>query len=147
MDIEEIKSTAPGADYINIGKPVSELGMEYIPIMFDEKNLLAYETLCDLFDQNCVTNDEGYTNTRAMGFVGDIPTQAYTGKNTLYAFVCGGIFDYQRWQKDLFNNFFCMNSSELCNHTTILDTYNDHLIEVEFQGDSRILMRFYATLV
>lgn len=147
MDIEEIKSTAPDADYINLGKPVSELGIEYIPIMFDEKNILSFETLCDLFDQNCVTNDEGYTNTRAMGFVGDIPTQAYTDKNTLYAFVCGGVFDYQQWIKDLSNNFFCMDSSELRNHTTILDTYNDHLIEVEFQGDSRILMHFYATLV
>ena len=144
--MEEIKSMAPDADYINLGKPINELDMEYIPIMFDGKNLLPDETLCNLFDQNCVTNNEGYTKTRAVGFVGDIPTEACTDKNTLYIFTRDSCTDSYRWQNDLFNNFFCMSAYEIWFHATILDTYNDHLIDVEVQRSSKIVMRFYAPI-
>ena len=142
--MEEIKSMAPDADYINLGKPINELDVEYIPIMFDGKNLCPDDTLCNLFNY-CVTNDEGYTSMVAMGFVGNIPTQACTDGNELQVFVCGS-YDCSQWQADLFNNFFCMDASEFRCHTTIFDTYNEELVDVELLSDSRILMRFYAPI-
>ena len=144
MEIEEIKSMAPNCDYINLGKTINELDMEHIPIEFDGKNLCPDAVIDSLFN-DYVSIDEGYTKMRAMGFVGGIPTQAYTDGNELQVFICGN-YDCYRWQKDLFNNLFCVDASEICCRTTIFDTYNEELVDVEFQSASRIVMRFYTPI-
>lgn len=145
MNIEELKSMSSDATYYVLNYVMSkEERKNYIPAEFDEKNLLPVETLYDLFDGNCVTNESSANETDAIGFISDIPTIAIATGNKIgvraLEYSKREIYD---WYDQIFENFCEVFEGTIRTDNTIYDSYNDVIICIDVIDIDKISFSFY----
>lgn len=116
----------------------------YIPAEFDEKNLCPVETLYDLFDGNCVTNESSASETDAIGFISDIPTLAIATGNKIgvraLEYSKRDIYD---WYDQIFENFCEVFEGTIRTDNTVYDSYNDVIICIDVMDIDKISFSFY----
>ncbi len=123
--MEEIKSTPVYMNYTDLHREFTyEERCQYLPAVFDDKELLSHESLCNIFDGNCLTQDvDGDGN--ALGFIAGIPTRAVAEYDKLKIIALTPPLapkDFEEWKDTIMNNFFGFEPGDVKLDTTIYDS-------------------------
>lgn len=115
----------------------------YIPAVFDGKNLLPDETLYNIFDGNCVTNDFS-KRVDATGFIANTPTYASAEGNKIDIKAMWiperNIFE---WYDKVFENYYDVFEGTLRTDNTLYDPANDLIICIDVMDSDHIIFSFY----
>lgn len=144
MEMEEMKSTPSYLEYTNLGEPLKLFGeKKYTPVVFNKSDLLADETLINLFDGNCATKKVDDTIEYAVGFIGGYLTTAHTSDIHLHISVESNISSLYAWYDQVFENMFGFDAGEIRSDTSIYCAEYNLAIDVVFIEPNHIRLDYY----
>lgn len=142
-EMEIIKSLPREIEFVNLKAKLSSFTErnQYVPAVFNERDLLSTRTLYNVFDGECVTHEiEGDEN--AMGFIGGVPTHAVAEYNKVILTAKRVHHKACDWLDAIFQNCFGFDERQELD-TTIYDRQDDILIWCYGIGDNTVVLEFF----
>lgn len=149
MVIEEIKSIAPGAGFVNLGKPLYELCcMSSGRIPYVLASPFEEVGVSNLFCGDCVTRSySSRERTISMGFVSDDPTACIIDSRQIHIkpYFYMPERELINWQDAICASLFQFEDGEIRNDTCVYDEANDLLWDITFNSYLGVEIEIYHT--